>query len=168
MSIRIRHELPSDVAAIEAVTVAAFLNVTHTDHTEQFIVNALRRAGRLSVSLVADDDGLIVGHVAVSPVTISDETVGWYGLGPISVTPARQGQGIGSRLVEQALRILRKSGASGCVVLGEPEYYSRFGFSATESLRLPDVPPSYFQALSFHGPRPRGTVSYDASFAAWV
>lgn len=84
MPLTIRRETPADVAAIEAVTVAAFLNAPHTSHTEQFIVNALRKAGKLTISLVAEEDGQIVGHVAVSPVLISDGTNGWFGLGPIS------------------------------------------------------------------------------------
>jgi putative acetyltransferase len=166
VSIRIRKEAPTDVAAIEDVTVAAFLNAAHTDHTEQFIVSALRNSGRLSVSLVADDNGAVIGHVAVSPVTVSGGAVGWYGLGPISVAPEHQGRGIGTQLMEQALAELHKLGASGCVVLGDPPYYSRFGFKAEPSLVLPDVPPEYFQAISFVGPSPSGTVSYHQSFAA--
>lgn len=166
MSIRIRKEASTDVAAIEAVTVAAFQNAAHTSHTEQFIVAALRDAGQLSVSLVADNDGAVIGHVAVSPVTISDDTAGWLGLGPVSVAPDHQGQGIGARLMAQALAELRASGASGCVVLGEPGYYSRFGFKAEPSLVLPGVPPEYFQAVLFSGSLPSGVVSYHESFAA--
>ncbi len=80
MSVRIRNEAHEDVPAIEAVTPAAYQNAPHTSHTEQFIVAALRAAGALSVSLVAEAEGLVVGHVAVSPVTISDGTPDWYGL----------------------------------------------------------------------------------------
>jgi putative acetyltransferase len=166
MSIRIRKEAPADVAVIEAVTVAAFQDAAHTDHTEQFVVNALRKSGQLSVSLVADDDGAIIGHVAVSPVTISDGAAGWYGLGPISVAPEHQRQGVGALLMEQALAELSGLGASGCVVLGDPGYYSRFGFKAEPSLVLPGVPPEYFQAISFTGSLPSGDVSYHESFAA--
>lgn len=166
MSIRIRKETATDAAAISAVTVAAFQNAAHTSHTEQFIVTALRNAGQLSVSLVADDGGAVIGHVAVSPVTISDGTVGWLGLGPISVAPDYQGQGIGAQLMAQALAELRALGASGCVVLGEPGYYARFGFKAEPSLVLPEVPPEYFQAVLFSGPLPSGIVSYHESFAA--
>jgi putative acetyltransferase len=100
MTIKIRSELPSDVTAIETVTAAAFLNAPHTSHTEQFIVNALRKAGMLSVSLIAEDNGEIVGHVAISPASISDGSSGWYVLDPISVAPDRQGLGIGSQLME--------------------------------------------------------------------
>src|SRR5689334_15196702 len=113
MNIRIRNEAPADAPAIEAVTAAAFLDAEHSSHTEQFIVNALRRAGQLSVSLVAEDAGQIVGHVAISPVRISDDSLGWYGLGPVSVAPGHQALGIGKRLVNEALTELRDMGASG-------------------------------------------------------
>jgi putative acetyltransferase len=166
MSIRIRKEASTDVAAIEAVTTAAFKNAAHTSHTEQFIVAALRKAGALSVSLVADDSGTVIGHVAVSPVTVSDGTTGWYGLGPISVAPTYQRQGVGAQLMEHAVAELRALGAAGCVVLGEPGYYSRFGFKAEPSLVLPEVPPEYFLAVLFGGSLPSGSVSYHESFAA--
>lgn len=164
--IRIRTETPADVAAIEAVTAAAFLDAPHTDHTEHFIVNALRRAGQLFISLVAEDSDVIVGHVAISPVSISHGTSGWYGLGPISVAPERQRQGIGSQLMTEALARLRRSGAAGCVVVGEPRYYGRFGFKAEPALVLPDVPPEYFQAIAFRGEIPAGVVSYHDAFNA--
>lgn len=166
MNILIRKESPSDVTAIEAVTVAAFLNATHTSHTEQFILNALRQSGQLSVSLVADEDDAVIGHIAVSPVAVSDGAAGWYGLGPVSVAPERQGQGVGGQLMEQALSELRRLGAAGCVVLGDPNYYSRFGFNAELSLTLPGVPPEYFQAIAFTGSLPAGEVSYHESFSA--
>lgn len=137
MSVLIRRELPSNIAAIEAVTAAAFLNAAHTSHTEQFIVNALRNFGQLSVSLVAEDNGEIVGHVTVSPVSILSGTDGWYGLGPISVVPTRQGHGVGAQLMEQALGELRGLGAAGCVQLGDPHYYCRIGFKAEPALILP-------------------------------
>ena len=166
MNITIRNETAADVPAIEAVTIAAFLNAPHTSHTEQFIVNALRKAGFLTISLVADAEGTVIGHVAVSPVSVSDGVSGWFGLGPISVMPRHQRRGVGSRLMHEALRILRERGAAGCVLLGEPEYYSRFGFQADSNLILPDVPPEYFQAISFDSSRPHGTVSYHEAFKA--
>ncbi len=164
MNLQIAAETAADVAAIRAVTIAAFLSAPHTSHTEQFIVEALRAAGQLSVSLVARVDGAIVGHVAASPVSISDGASGWYGLGPLSVAPEYQHRGIGSRLVREALRLLRERGASGCVLLGEPKYYNRFGFRVDPNLNLPQVPPEYFQAISLDGSGPRGAVSYHAAF----
>jgi putative acetyltransferase len=163
---RIRDETPNDAPQIRALTISAFLHARHTSHTEQHIVAALRCAGALTLSLVAEVDEALVGHVAISPVSISDGATGWFGLGPISVVPQHQRQGVGSRLMREAMRVLRARGASGCVVLGEPEYYGRFGFVAYPDLVLPDVPPGYFQALSFDASRPRGTVTYHAAFNA--
>ena len=162
----IRPEKPADCAAIARLTAAAFRHAPHSSHTEHFIVAALRRAGQLSVSLVAQDGDGLVGHVAVSPVSISSGATGWYGLGPISVLPARQGRGIGSRLMESALAALRRLGAAGCVVLGDPAYYRRFGFSARPGLVLAGVPPEYFQAILFRGSWPVGQVRYDEAFNA--
>lgn len=164
--IKIRSEIPADAPAIESVTIAAFREATHTSHTEQFIVGALRNSGQLAVSLVAEKNGSIIGHVAVSPVVVSDDTPGWFGLGPISVSPEHQGQGVGSLLMERALAELRASGAAGCVVLGDPAYYTRFGFNAESMLVLPDVPAEYFLAVSFNGSLPSGKVAYHESFEA--
>jgi len=166
MKFTIRSEQASDVAAIEAVTRKAFLDAPHTSHTEQYIVNALRRTGQLAVSLVAQRDGEIIGHVAASPVAVSDGTPSWYGLGPVSVLPAYQRCGIGTKLVSEALASLRGLGAAGCVLVGEPAYYGRFGFRAEPGLRYPDVPGEYFLALSFCSSLPRGIVTYHAAFGA--
>lgn len=162
----IRQELSSDVAAIHALTVAAFLNAPHTAHTEQFIVDALRRAGSLTISLVAEQDGEVVGHVAVSPVTISDGSGGWYGLGPISVRPELQRRGIGSLLMEAALGLLQERGAAGCALVGDPAYYSRFGFKPNSGLLLRGVPPEYFQVLPFGPSLPCGVVTFHEAFSA--
>ena len=170
MTIQLRHETTNDIAAIEAVTIAAFADAPHTSHTEQFIVRALRDANELTLSIVAEEHGQVVGHVALSPVTITNahgnQTAGWYGLGPISVLPARQGQGIGSRLMQRALAELRDMQAAGCVLLGDPAYYARFGFQAHAGLQLPGVPPGYFMALAFHGPVPEGVAQYSDAFNA--
>jgi putative acetyltransferase len=166
-TLRIRPETPDDVTMIEAVTVAAFLEAPHTSHTEQFIVAALRAAGGLTVSLVAEAEGAVVGHVAVSPVTTSDGTPNWFGLGPISVLPAWQGRGVGSALMRAALETLRELGAAGCVVLGEPAFYGRFGFKAEPGLVFPDIPPEYFQVVTFgEATVPRGRVAYHDGFDA--
>ena len=147
----IRKERVGDVPRIHQLTRDAFLNAPHTDHTEQFIVDALRSAGALSISLVAERAGEVLGHVAVSPVTISDGTTGWFGLGPVSVAPAEQGAGIGSALMQAALAELKQLGARGCVLLGAPAFYRRFGFRPAAPLVLTDVPPEYFQAVLFAG-----------------
>ncbi|KAF9901818.1 hypothetical protein EC991_005644, partial [Linnemannia zychae] len=155
--ITIRNEKPSDIDAITRLTESAFKNETHSSQTEQFIVNALRHANQLTISLVALVDDSIVGHVAISPVTISSGITGWYGLGPISVSPEHQGQGIGSKLMKASLTELQRLGGLGCVVLGSPAYYGRFGFKAHPSLVLDGVPPEYFQVQSFGNDLPSGT-----------
>lgn len=162
----VRKEAVADAPSIEAVTVAAFRSAAHSSGTEQHIVAALRRAGQLAVSLVAEEQGRVVGHVAVSPVTISDGAAGWYGLGPVSVVPAHQAQGVGTLLVTGALRELRALGAAGCVVLGDPGYYARFGFRPEPGLLLPGVPAEYFQAVALQGTLPSGEVAYHAAFEA--
>ena len=166
MHLHIRQERPQDISTITALTAAAFASQEHSSHTEQFIVNALRRSQQLTISLVAMLDEDIVGHVAASPVTVSSGAQGWFGIGPISVWPDRQGQGIGSALMQAALAELQQLGAMGCVVLGDPGYYSRFGFAVHAGLELPGVPPQYFQALSFGTALPQGTVQYHAAFEA--
>ena len=166
MSITIRDEQPTDVETIARLTEMAFRDRPYSSHTEQFIVDALRRHGQLTISLVAVDGESIVGHVAVSPVTISSGATGWYGLGPISVWPERQRQGIGSALMQAALVNLRHLGGRGCMLLGDPGYYRRFGFAARPGLELAGFPPEYLQALSFDGEFPAGTVHFHEAFDA--
>jgi putative acetyltransferase len=160
----IRPETPADGEAIGAMTSAAFRASPHGDHDEAGIVEALRAAGALAASLVADEDDEIVGHAAFSPVTINGEWLGWYGLGPVSVRPDRQGQGIGAALIREGLDRLRATGAAGFVVLGDPAYYRRFGFAANPALIYPPAPAPYFQALSFGAHWPAGVVAYHPAF----
>lgn len=166
MNITIRDERVEDIATIEALTKSAFLHAEHTSHTEHFIVNQLRKHHQLSISLVAEEEQTIVGHVAVSPVKISSGETGWYGLGPISVLPHKQGLGIGTMLMHAALARLKTLGAKGCVLLGDPNYYGRFGFQVVPGLTLPDVPKEYFQVISFVDSIPQGEVSYHEAFNA--
>ena len=163
---RIRDEVPADADAIAAVTVAAFRPLEVSGHTEQFIVAALRAAKALALSLVAERDGRIVGHIAFSPVTISDGTRGWYGLGPISVLPAYQRQGIGKALMHEGLARLEKMHARGCCLVGHPDYYRKFGFRNAPGLLLEGVPPEFFFTLPFGGPVPQGTVTFHPAFQA--
>tara|TARA_Y100000780_G_C13673547_1_gene413343 strand:- start:235 stop:792 length:558 start_codon:yes stop_codon:yes gene_type:complete len=166
LDINIRNEKQSDVELIHRVIVLAFRDAPHTDHTEQFIVKALRRADALFLSQVAESDEGVIGHVAISPVNTSDGSANWFGLGPISVLPEYQRTGVGSKLIESALSDLRKAGAAGCVVLGDPSYYGRFGFKVVDGLVFPGVPVEYFQALSFDGAFPQGDVTYHEAFLA--
>jgi putative acetyltransferase len=162
----IRSEKRADGAAVRNVVREAFAEAPHSSGTEHNIVDELREKGALALSLVAVEDAEIVGHVAVSPVVISETSGTWFGLGPVSVKPSRQGQGFGSALIMDALQRLRGMGASGCVVLGDPNYYERFGFLPDPAVSFGDVPPPYFQVLSFGQDRAAGEVTYDEAFDA--
>jgi putative acetyltransferase len=162
----IRNETSSDIEAISKVTLAAFRTLAVSNHTEQFIINALRNAGALTISLVAEIDGKIVGHIAFSPVTISDGTTGWYGLGPVSVLPEYQKKGIGKSLIREGLSLLKKSGGQGCVLVGHPDYYQRLGFRNIPELVHEGVPPEVFFALPFTEKVPKGIVEFHEGFRA--
>ena len=162
----IRPESATDVDAITDVTEAAFRDMEMSSHTEQLIVAALRQAGALSLSLVAELEGRLVGHIAFSPVAFSDGTPGWYGLGPVSVLPALQRQGIGAALIEEGLSRLRALGAAGCCLVGHPDYYGRFGFVNPAGLGHEGVPPEAFFVLAWNGPLPQGPVTFHEGFRA--
>jgi len=162
----IRSETAADVSAITEVTVAAFETMEISDHTEQFIIEALRAANALTVSLVAELDGHVIGHVAFSPLTISDGSRNWYGLGPVSVLPAYQRQGIGKALIREGLSRLKKMNAQGCCLVGHPDYYGKVGFKNVSGLEHEGVPQEAFFALSFDGQLPQGTVTFHEGFTA--
>lgn len=162
----IRSETAADAGPIADVTIAAFNTLPISDHTEQFVIAALRAAKALTVSLVAEMDGRVVGHIAFSPVTMSDGTPGWYGLGPVSVLPEYQRQGIGGALIREGLSRLTGLGARGCCLVGHPEYYKRFGFQNPGGLGHEGVPDDAFFAMSFDGHVPQGIVEFHEGFKA--
>lgn len=161
----IRRESLADHDAIHALIEAAFAGQAHAAGTEARIVDGLRRAGALSLSLVADIDGRIAGQVALSPVSLGDGSPHWYGLGPVAVAPADQGHGVGAALVRAALAELRAIDAQGCVVLGDPAYYTRFGFARDPALFYPGAPAEYFLALRFGDQAAGGEVIYHPAFS---
>jgi putative acetyltransferase len=163
---RIRDEQPDDRAGISEVTAKAFATLEISNQTEHLIVEALRAAQALAVSLVAELGGSVVGHIAFSPVTLSDGTRDWYGLGPVSVHPDHQRRGIGKQLVEEGLSRLAALGARGCCLVGHPEYYRQFGFENTEQLSYEGVPGAYFFVLAFDGRVPDGEVRFHEAFQA--
>jgi putative acetyltransferase len=161
----IRPETSQDYEAITQVTLAAFTGKFSDHPTEHLIVMGLREAGALSLSLVAEMGGRIVGHVAFSKVTINGENQDWYGLGPISVQPDLQQQGIGSKLIHEGLARIRALGARGCVLEGDPNYYNRFGFKSYPQLVYAGAPaPKYFMAHPFYDTVPQGEVEYHPAF----
>lgn len=162
----IRSETDTDIDAITEVTIAAFKSLAVSNQTEQFIILALREARALTVSLVAELNGRVIGHIAFSPVTLSDGTPNWYGLGPVSVLPEYQRQGIGTALIEEGLSRLKNLNAQGCCLVGHPEYYRKFGFENPSGLALEGVPQEVFFALSFDGHIPQGMVLFHEGFKA--
>lgn len=162
----IRNETASDIKAIAEVTIAAFMTLPISNHTEQFIINSLRAADALTISLVAEIDGRVVGHIAFSPVTISDGSTGWYGLGPVSVLPDYQKQGIGKSLINKGLSMLKESDGQGCTLVGDPNYYKRFGFRNIPDLVHEGIPQEVFLALPFTEKVPQGIVVFHEGFLA--
>lgn len=160
----IRDQRPGDNAAVRQMVEDAFRGRPYSDGREPRIVEALRAAGALTVALVAEEDGEIVGQVAFSPVAIDGAARDWYGLGPVAVRPDRQGQGIGQDLVRTGLDRIRALGARGCVLAGAAGYYGRFGFAADARLRSPGIPPEHFLVLPFGPEVPTGTVAFHEAF----
>lgn len=164
----IRLETDSDVGAIREIEYAAFRN--HPQHapgvepTEHLIVDALRGSGRLSLSLVAECRGEAAGHLALSPASVGRDGKGWYMLGPVGVSPDRQGRGIGSALVREALDIMRNRGTHGVLLVGNPSFYRRFGFRARPGLVMEGVPQEYVLAVSLDGREPEGAIGADPAF----
>jgi len=143
----IRQEMPRDVSAIHDLNVAAFAQSTEAD-----IVDSLRGAGALRHSLVAVDGDEIVGHLAFSPVTITEgsRVVDALGLGPMAISPSRQRQGIGTRLVNFWLEQLAEDKDNLVVLVGHPDYYPRFGFRRAKAFGIRwehDVPEEAFMVL---------------------
>jgi putative acetyltransferase len=166
LEVIIRNETISDVGAIFELTKAAFENHPYSNNTEQFIVDALRAANALTVSLVAEVEGKVVGHIAFSPVTVSDGSGDWYGIGPVSVAPELQKQGIGKSLINEGLSTVKALGANGCVLVGDPGYYGRLGFRNLPHLVYEGVPQEYVLALAFHENNSRGSVTFHEGFSA--
>jgi putative acetyltransferase len=162
--LKIRPETHADFTAIKQITFDAFLGKPYSDNTEHLIIDALRNANALTLSFVAELENEIVGHIAFSKVIIDGEDKNWFGLGPVSVRPDRQRQGIGSAMIRRGLADLRDIGARGCVLVGDPKYYSRFGFKSNEFLVYEGAPPEHFMMLAFDNDIPKGTVKFHAMF----
>jgi len=161
----IRHEKPTDIKAIAEVTIAAFEDHAFSQHTEQFIIDDLRRVNALTLSMVAEVDDKVVGHIAFSPVTISDGTTDWYGIGPVSVQPEYQCRRIGTELVNKGLDMLKGIGGKGCALVGVSSYYFRFGFKNYPQLIHEGLPKEVFLAKQLNGQTvPSGTVEFHYAF----
>ena len=162
----VREEALGDSDGVRTVVETAFRDMPFSSQTEHRIVDAMRDADALTLSLLAvEDNGTVVGHVAFSTVEINGDDMGWYGLGPVAVLPGRQRVGIGSALILNGLDRLRKLSAAGCVVVGDSRYYRRFGFVPEPGLVYDGAPAEYFMAISFGGKVPTGEVTFHPAFS---
>jgi putative acetyltransferase len=158
----IRNEIDTDPPAIRAVVTEAMKMLPQSTGKEAAIIDRLRADNALSLSLVAEDGGEVVGYLAVSQARIGVVS-GWGLIGPVVVKPLRQGQGIGSALMAEAILRLETS-CKGAALVGDPGYYSRFGFRAFANLRLGDCPPQFVQALPFNAIEPEGELIHHSAF----
>ena len=162
----VRPETDRDRDGIREVNLTAFKGHPYSQQTEHLIVEALRAADAWEVSLVAESDGEVVGHIAFSAAEIGGSTTGWFLLGPVAVQPARQGEGIGRALVETGLDALRSRGASGCVLVGDPAFYGRFGFRRYPGVAWRGVPDENVLCRLLSGEMPAGEVAHHPAFLA--
>lgn len=161
----IRPETPADHDAIRDILIAAFADHPYSHQTEHLIVEGLRDAGALTISLVAEWDGKVIGQIAFSRVTIDGADQGWLALGPVAVDPDWQRQGVGQALVRAGLARLRDLGAAGCVLVGDPGYYRRFGFESQPALRVAGIPAEFVLCLPLVGIVPTGNVEHHPAFS---
>ena len=162
---QISDERKEDSAAIYTLIQSAFADKDFSSGKEGSIVDALRQASDLTLSLVAKRFNRLVGHIAFSPASVGDQSENIYALGPVAVDPALRHQAIGTALIRAGLARLQAIGARACVLVGDPNYYHRFGFVGDCGLRSGDLPPIYVQALVWGEPLVGGEISFALAFS---
>lgn len=165
MDIHIRSERPEDYQAIHDVTQRAFAPMPHADGDEHQIIGRLRDAGVLAVSLVAEQAARVIGQVTLTPAAPVDGAPGWYALGPIAVEPDFKHQGIGSALISSAIDWMKEQDAAGCILVGNPAYYRRFGFRPFPQFAPAGQPAQFFQVLPLRAAEPSCTISFHPLFS---
>ena len=163
-AISIRPEREEDRDAVYDLTSRAFAPMPYSEGDEPDLINRLRAAGALSISLLAARMSDLAGHIAFSPAFAEDRSEGWYALGPVSVDPSLQRQGIGTRLIEAGLERLREWDAAGCILVGDPRYYQRFGFCPRPNLAPEGEPRKYYMMLSMRLAEPASIVAFHPVF----
>jgi putative acetyltransferase len=163
MTIRIRHETDDDEHGVRRVNLATFPTAQEAD-----LVTALHEDGDSEISLVAEDEGTIVGHVMLSRMAVEGDGRQYraLGLAPVAVMPNRKSEGIGTALIDRAMRLAEARGEEIVFLVGEPDFYRRFGFSADAAAPFasPYAGP-YFMAKAFV-PLPRsGKADYATAFS---
>jgi len=163
-SLEIRSERESDHARIRSVTELAFRDMPYADGDEQDVIERLRSAGALTLSLVAVLDREMVGHIAFSPANVADASHPWFALGPVSVLPTHQHRKIGSSLIERGLSEIRELGALGCILTGNPEYYRRFGFELAPQNVPKNEQKDFFMLKRLTAAKPTGAFQFHEAF----
>ena len=160
----IRPEQTDDHVAIGQIISAAFAGKPYAAGDEAELVEALRIQNALTVSLVAESHGRVIGQIAFSPAQPTDGTQGWYALGPVAVEPAHQRSGVGGALIHAGMQAIEGLGARGCILTGDPAYYVRFGFELSPA-NVPDGEPAEFFMLKLLGEhRPTGPILFHPAF----
>jgi putative acetyltransferase len=163
-AIPVRPERPEDFSAIHDLTKRALAPMHYSLGDEQDMIERLRMCGGLALSLVAELGSNVVGHVAFSPASAKDGSGGWYALGPISVEPELQRRGIGKSMIAEGVARLRTMDAAGCVLVGDPAYYQRFGFRPFPHLAPNREPAEYFMILPLGVDEPRAAMEFHPAF----
>jgi putative acetyltransferase len=164
LKIEIRTEAEADQTSIRTLTETAFLGRPYAGGDEQDVIDRLRRSKALTLSLVATHEGEVIGQITFSPAVVEDASSPWFALGPVSVVPSRQGEGIGSALIEKGLSRIATMGALGCILTGDPNYYRKFGFALSSANSPENEPEEYFQLKLLGGDQPIGKFSFDRAF----
>jgi len=162
----IRQECPADFNAIYDLTRRAFHGRPYAGGDEQDVIDRLRASDALTLSLVAEDQGDLLGQITFSPAVNGDGSQPWFALGPVSVTPERQNQGIGGELIRQGLARIQALGALGGILTGNPDYYRRFGFALAPDLVPEEESAEYFMVYLFGETRPTGQFQFHKAFYA--
>jgi putative acetyltransferase len=163
---KISQEQPADIDAIRELVRLAFTGHPYSSGTEPLIIDALRADGALELSLVAEADGKAVAHSAFSAAEIGDSSSGWFVVGPVAVHPYYQRRGIGRTLIEASLDIMRLRNARGCDLVGDPDFYRRFGFRQCPQITWLGLPDEYVLCLPFDKKEPAGEIVYHPAFLA--
>jgi len=161
----VRSERPSDAPEISRLLLDAFQGHPHSTQNEHRIVDVLRAEDALSLSLVAETEGGVAGYIAGSPIVVGGVKNRWVGIGPLAVRPDLQRKGIGTALMTSALKAICEQGNLGCVLVGDPGYYARFGFCHPDGLTMAEVPPEVILAIAFNGPLPKGEAVFHPAFS---
>lgn len=164
MNILIRPEQPADGGAIRDLTQRAFATMPFADGDEHELIGKLRDADALVISLVAEQDGVVVGQVTFTPAFAADGSTGWFALGPVAVEPGFQKSGVGRQLIEAGLNKLRDWDAAGCVLVGSPLHYGRFGFRIAPQCAPAGGHAEYFQLLPFGVAEPECVIDFHPLF----